>query len=168
MSFFIRMPSLAENVDTVTVTEWKKQGGASVSAGEEIADLTTEKATFPLTVEESGTLTHILAPVGSVLPPGFILAILDGTEEDASAAESENAKRIASMSAPSTTAVSSAGTSSSKTTVTDNSATSVRATPAARRLAKSLGISLEEIAIHYPAGTLLREEHIQQHSENKS
>ena len=52
----IIVPQLDANTVDVTVTAWRKAPGDRVQAGELIADLTTDKATFELEAAGSGVL----------------------------------------------------------------------------------------------------------------
>lgn len=72
----IVVPFLDANSVDVTVTAWCKAPGDRVQTGEIVAELTTDKATFELGATGSGTLLKILAAPKSVVPSGYILALL--------------------------------------------------------------------------------------------
>ena len=60
----INMPQLSDTMSEGTVVKWHKKEGDAVRAGEEIADIETDKATMPMEAFESGTLAHIAAAEG--------------------------------------------------------------------------------------------------------
>ena len=83
MATRITVPHLDANIVDVTVTAWRKAIGDRVDPGEIVAELTTDKATFDLEAPCAGILLEILAAEKSVVPSGFILALLgDPGEKD--------------------------------------------------------------------------------------
>jgi len=72
----ITVPFLDANTVDVTVTAWRKAPGDRIETGEVVAELTTDKATFELESVGGGTLLEILAAPKSVVPSGYILALL--------------------------------------------------------------------------------------------
>jgi len=136
----IIVPQLDANTIDVTVTAWRKAPGDRVQAGELIADLTTDKATFELEASGSGVLLAILAATKSVVPSGYILAILGEPGETDAAAVAANQTLMAAYGqgrAP-------ASSSASPLPATPSPAR-IRATPRARRLAQEHGLDLARI-----------------------
>jgi pyruvate/2-oxoglutarate dehydrogenase complex dihydrolipoamide acyltransferase (E2) component len=155
----LRVPSLAENVTEATVGRWLVAEGAAVRAGEEMAELLTEKAEFTLEAPGDGTVSAILAPPKSVLPVGAALALLDATEEEIAAARGENARRLAEhvRADPPPPPVEGGA---ARERAPGRPASGVRATPAARRLAKEAGADLAEIALAAGTSGILRVEDV--------
>jgi len=60
----ITMPQLSDTMTEGTVIKWHKKEGDKVKAGEEIADIETDKATMPMEAFEGGTLSHIAVQAG--------------------------------------------------------------------------------------------------------
>ena len=54
----MKIPAVGESITEVTVAKWLKPDGAQVSRDEVIAELESDKATFELPAEGSGTLRH--------------------------------------------------------------------------------------------------------------
>jgi pyruvate/2-oxoglutarate dehydrogenase complex dihydrolipoamide acyltransferase (E2) component len=82
--WLLRAPRLNANDDRVTLTRWLAADGAVVAAGQQVAEIETEKATAELAAEIGGTLLHAVtagaeAPVGA--PLGFIGATRAAAEE---------------------------------------------------------------------------------------
>jgi 2-oxoglutarate dehydrogenase E2 component (dihydrolipoamide succinyltransferase) len=71
----IKVPAVGESITEVTVANWLKKSGDSVSLDEVICELESDKATFELPSPQAGILTIIAQP-GSVVPIGGILASL--------------------------------------------------------------------------------------------
>ncbi|MEI8242170.1 MAG: biotin/lipoyl-containing protein [bacterium] len=87
----VSVPHLDANIIDVTVTTWCKAPGDRVQSGEIVAELTTDKATFELESPASGTLLEILAAPKSVVPSGYILALLGEAGETDPDAPAHNA-----------------------------------------------------------------------------
>src|SRR5215210_4204903 len=78
----ITMPQLSDTMTEGTVVKWHKKEGDKVKAGEEIADVETDKAVMPMEAFESGTLAHIAAPEGAKVNVGQAIGILATGSED--------------------------------------------------------------------------------------
>jgi pyruvate dehydrogenase E2 component (dihydrolipoamide acetyltransferase) len=139
----VSVPFIDANITDVTVTAWHKRPGDQVAAGEEIAELTTDKAAFALEAPAGGTLLAILAEVKSIVPVGYILALIGGPGERDPTAAADNAALIAACRArgapppPAPAAFPAA--------VPAAAPRRVRATPKARRLAEAHGLDLAAI-----------------------
>ena len=71
----IVMPRLSDTMEEGTIVEWLAEEGASVSAGDELVEIQTDKAIATYEAEESGTL-HIVAATGDTVPLGGVIAEL--------------------------------------------------------------------------------------------
>lgn len=163
---FIRVPSLAENVNEATIAEWIVEKGDEVHMGAPIAELVTEKAEFTLQIEEDigGVVLERLAEEKSVLPVGFILCVIgeSGNDEAVKAAMGENAALLQKRANTSTVAISKNDIDMPQNRGREGR---VRATPAARRLAKEKGILLEDVADMLHIRGAVKEEHIHTYLE---
>jgi dihydrolipoamide dehydrogenase len=72
----ITMPQLSDTMTEGTVVKWNKKEGDPVKAGEEIADVETDKAVMPMEAFESGTLAVILVKEGEKVPVGGVLGVI--------------------------------------------------------------------------------------------
>ncbi|TMF93751.1 MAG: biotin/lipoyl-binding protein [Chloroflexi bacterium] len=52
----INMPKLSDTMEEGTIVEWKKKSGDQVKAGEVLAEVESDKATFDLEAESDGVL----------------------------------------------------------------------------------------------------------------
>ena len=71
----IKIPAVGESITEVTVSVWSKKEGDSVKMDEVLCELESDKATFELPAEASGTL-HIVAQEGTVLAIGAVVATI--------------------------------------------------------------------------------------------
>ncbi len=74
----IKVPTVGESISEVTLLKWTKKEGEYVERDEIIAELESEKATFEVNAEKSGTLKR-LANEGDTILIGSILAQIDET-----------------------------------------------------------------------------------------
>jgi dihydrolipoamide dehydrogenase len=79
----ITMPQLSDTMTEGTVVKWKKKEGEKVKAGEEIADIETDKATMPMESFEAGTLAFIAAKEGEKVKVGGLIGVIARSNENA-------------------------------------------------------------------------------------
>jgi pyruvate dehydrogenase E2 component (dihydrolipoamide acetyltransferase) len=97
MSITIEMPKLSDTMSVGTVVKWHKSVGETVSNGDTLAEIETDKATMELENFDDGVLLKILVNEGEEAPIGSPLAIVgeDGevipeTEETVSANDNQD------------------------------------------------------------------------------
>lgn len=81
MQLEIKVPSVGESINEVTLAKWLKPDGAIVTLDEVICELESEKATFELTAEASGQL-KIMAAEGSTLKIGDVVCSIDAAKAE--------------------------------------------------------------------------------------
>ena len=86
MSIQITVPELGESVVEATVLRWHKTEGATVTAGEPLVELETEKVNLDVSAPRDGVLARIEHQAGDDVKIGDVLGILEPTTEGASSA----------------------------------------------------------------------------------
>lgn len=76
MSIEIKVPTVGESINEVTLVKWHKKDGDWVNRDEVIAELESEKATFELNAEQAGSV-KIIAKEGDTLNIGDIVCSID-------------------------------------------------------------------------------------------
>lgn len=76
MAIEIKVPSVGESINEVTLVKWLKKDGEYVERDEVIAELESEKATFEINAEKAGVLTTV-AHEGDTLKVGDVAARID-------------------------------------------------------------------------------------------
>ena len=139
----VKIPKLTENDEEQVVTAWLKKVGEPVRRGDPLVELATSKAAFELEAPRSGVLRAILADVKSSLPVGSVVALIGAVADvlpDVSAANRKlmEAQPRQERSVP-----------AGKTKPSDAGSGGLRATPAARRLARERGVDLALVQAKY-------------------
>ena len=73
----ITMPKLSDTMTEGVLVSWKKKAGETVSSGEVIAEVETDKATMEMEAFEDGVLSD-LVPEGSKIAVGERIAVIGG------------------------------------------------------------------------------------------
>ena len=85
MAEIINMPRLSDTMEEGTVAQWFKKVGDSVSEGDILAEIETDKATMEFEAFYEGELLHIGIQEGESAPVDTLLAIIGEKGEDISA-----------------------------------------------------------------------------------
>ncbi len=78
MSCEVTLPFLGEDAsDIATVSQWLVEEGDTVEEGDDLVEMTTDKAAFNVPSPTAGTVAEILAPEGEEVRAGGLLCILE-------------------------------------------------------------------------------------------
>jgi pyruvate dehydrogenase E2 component (dihydrolipoamide acetyltransferase) len=100
MPIELKMPALSPTMEEGTLARWLVKEGDSVSSGDLLAEIETDKATMEFEAVDEGTITQILVPEGTDgVKVGAVIAMIAGEDEDASAPQ---LKKEPFVSSPST------------------------------------------------------------------
>src|SRR5438552_11960480 len=103
----IKVPTVGESINEVTLVKWLKNDGDYVERDEVIAELESEKATFEVNAEQAGVLKTV-GKEGDTLKIGDVVAQID-----------ETAAKPAAASNGTTAAATAAGTQSAVVTASE-------------------------------------------------
>ena len=148
MSVYVRMPKLGMTMKTGKVSRWSKNEGDRVADGEELFEVETEKITNKVESPAGGILFQIVVPEGATVPVGAIVAVLAEPGE-----QPERIEGIQVDEAAEATAVP-AKTAPPAEPEKPKARGEIVATPAARRLAKELGVDLALVTGTGPEGRI--------------
>ncbi len=94
MAIELKMPALSPTMEEGTLAKWLVKEGDTVSAGDVLAEIETDKATMEFESIDEGTVGKILVQEGAEgVKVGTVIAILAGEGEDASSVESAPAQK---------------------------------------------------------------------------
>src|SRR5438105_12665200 len=140
------MPKWGLSMQQGLIARWLKEEGEAVEKGEALLEVETEKMTNLVESPASGVLARMLYPAGSTVPVTEVIALITAPGE---AVPELREKAAVAAVAPEATVVAAAPTPPAVT---------VRAMPAARRLAAERGIDLSRLVGSGPQGTISRED----------
>ncbi len=72
----MKVPAVGESIAEVTIGPWQKKDGDQVQQDEVLCEIESDKATFELTAEASGTL-RVVAQQGDTLPIGALICRIE-------------------------------------------------------------------------------------------
>jgi len=153
MAEIVRMPKLSDTMIEGVVAEWHKQVGDSVSEGELLAEIETDKATMEFESFYDGVLLHIGVDKGGAAPVNSVLAIIGDKGEDIKALLTDAANELPTaevkeekaVSTP-TPAVEMAKTEVTETvTVEHSDGSRIFVSPLAKKIAEERNINLSMV-----------------------
>ncbi len=134
----IRLPILEANMTHGVVRAWHKREGDPVQAGEPLFEVETDKVNAEVEAEVSGVLRQIIAPVGTRVPVLAAVALVGAADEALPVEIPSDIPPVASR-------TSRVADESRIESAPPHSGGRVTASPAARRLARQQGVTLEQI-----------------------
>jgi len=149
MAFSVVMPALEMAQETGTLIAWHKKEGESVSKGEPLLEIETDKAVLEVEAPADGILAGVAAEEGAVVPVGETIAWIVGPGEPAppktpagSARRTANefARSVPVAPAPASEQPAAAG---------------ARLSPKARRLARESGLDVARLQGSGPGGAVV-------------
>lgn len=152
MAISVVMPALEMAQETGKLLAWRKKEGESVSKGDPLLEIETDKAVVEVEAPGDGILAGITAEVGAVIPVGETIAwlVAPGEKPPAKSATSAPAARATSGAAQhAAAAVAPAAV---------KAADAPQISPKARRLAKELGVEIGQIRGTGPEGVITAED----------
>ena len=147
----IKVPSIAESITEVTLSQWLKADGEYVKRDEAICEFESDKATLELPAEVAGKLIHV-ATEGSDLSIGDVVAKID-TDAAAPSALTPETPKVEQKAAATT-----AASSTSYATGTPS--------PAAGKILAEAGVSAADVSGTGRDGRITKED-AQQAAANK-
>ncbi|BAI96898.1 acetyltransferase component of pyruvate dehydrogenase complex [Sphingobium sp. TA15] len=164
MSKTIQMPALSPTMEEGTLAKWLVKEGDTVSSGDLLAEIETDKATMEFEAVDEGTVAKILVAEGSEgVKVGTVIAIIAEEGEDLSQAAAGNAAPSAAAPAagpapqadpvPAKAPAPAPKADPAPAKATDGR---VKASPLARRLAEAKGLDLAAVTGSGPNGRIVK------------
>ncbi|MHA0042065.1 dihydrolipoyllysine-residue acetyltransferase [Deinococcus sp. PEB2-63] len=154
----ITLPDVGDNIEQGTVVSVLVKEGDTVSEGQPVIEIETDKAVVEVPANAGGTVTGVNVKVGDTVKVGGVIATLGGTSAPtapASAPAPAAAPAAAPASAPSVVKVNISGgeqpaaqfpkSQGTQNPQTFDGRTVVAAAPSVRRLARELGVDIHAV-----------------------
>lgn len=142
----IVMPRMGLTMEEGTLLRWLKRAGDSISNGEDLFEIETDKSNVLVQAMQDGVLGEILVAEGETVPIGTVVALYAGQN----AVPVHTPARVTTVAAAPV-----ASTSVTEPPQTPVTGTRVKASPAARRLAFDLDVDLARVNGTGPNGRIV-------------
>lgn len=151
----VHMPKLGMSMEEGIVVSWSVGVGHAVAKGELLLVIESEKTEADIEATTSGTVRHVYVPEGETVPCGSLLAAI--TE---SADEAFEPDAFAAEHAPAVSAAAPEPDADAAPVLAPRAAVGARraVAPAARALAKKLGLDLEQVTGSGPGGRVVKQD----------
>jgi pyruvate dehydrogenase E2 component (dihydrolipoamide acetyltransferase) len=169
MPIEITMPRLSDTMEQGTVVKWYVKEGDTVSSGDVIADIETDKATMELESFDDGKVAKLVIAEGDNVPIGATIIVLaedgESVEDAAASAGSSAGAKAASAGGSDQSGSQTAVADPPRTQTADAPTTSNGASPAggrifasplARKIAQEQGVDLGSISGTGPSGRIVK------------
>ena len=163
MPIELKMPALSPTMEEGTLSRWLVKEGDSVSSGDLLAEIETDKATMEFEAIDDGIVTKLLVAAGTDgVKVGTVIAMIQGEDEDAAPAPKSTAPAAALPEASKTLEVVSKPMDTpitiSKADVQKQSSGDERiiSSPLAKRIAVNKGFDLTSVKGSGPNGRIVK------------
>jgi len=153
MAHIVTMPKLGLTMTEGTVTCWLKKVGDPVKKGDSIFEVETDKITNQVEALDEGILRKIIVQEGDAAPVGAPVAILAAADEPLPEIADETAKPTSPAAMPVEPAVAPAEAEAAPKPTKD-----IKASPAAKKLAREHGVDLTIIKPTRPDGRIVEKD----------
>ncbi len=151
----IKLPKLAITMEEGTVVRWLKQEGDPIAKGEPVVEIETEKANAEIESNCAGYLKRIAVKEGEAAPVEVVLAYIANNEAELKAPFEAAVRELKPKAQVVSTKPSPRAAHRTPQRPAAGPKGPVRAAPAARRLARELGLDLASIPGTGPGGRIL-------------
>ena len=160
MAIELKMPALSPTMEEGTLARWLVKVGDTISSGDIMAEIETDKATMEFEAVDEGTLAKILVEEGTEnVAVGTVIAMIAEEGEDAdnvSAPESDTGEEQAPAPTPSPAPAPAPAPSPAPAPAPTASEDGPKASPLARRIAEQKGVDLSTIEGSGPKGRIVK------------
>jgi pyruvate dehydrogenase E2 component (dihydrolipoamide acetyltransferase) len=156
MPIELKMPALSPTMEEGTLARWLVKEGDTVSSGDLIAEIETDKATMEFEAVDEGVITQLLVAEGTDgVKVGTVIAVIKGDDDDASAVPKAATPAEAQAPTP-PPAVTPAPAPAPAAIAAKSSSDRIIASPLAKRIAANSGINLTGMTGTGPNGRIVK------------
>ncbi|WP_439875405.1 2-oxoglutarate dehydrogenase complex dihydrolipoyllysine-residue succinyltransferase [Bacillus mycoides] len=156
----IKVPELAESITEGTISQWLINVGDKVEKGGSVVELETDKVNVEIIAEDSGIVSKLLGEPGDTVEVGATIAILDANGAPVAVSTPAEQPKQETTEAPKAEAPSAEQNKALQGLPNTNRPI---ASPAARKMARELGIDLNDVRSTDPLGRV-RPHDVQAHA----
>ena len=164
MAETISMPKLGFDMAEGTLVRWVKKIGETISKGDVLAEIETDKATVEVESSASGVVRKLLVDEGAVVPVNHPIAIVGTAEEEISEQRTESSGEVAGdgekqpavSDLPSAVNVQQSAISNPQSSIPNPQSSILRASPLAKKIARERSLDMSNIHGTGPGGRIVR------------
>jgi pyruvate dehydrogenase E2 component (dihydrolipoamide acetyltransferase) len=159
MPIELKMPALSPTMEEGTLAKWLVKEGDTVSSGDLLAEIETDKATMEFEAIDEGVVTSLLVAEGTEgVKVGTVIAVIagEGEEVNAVAPKAEMPKLEPAKAEPAPTPATVSAPPPPPAAPPSPTGDRIVASPLAKRLAEQRGIDLSTIAGTGPGGRIVK------------
>ncbi len=178
MADTINMPKLGFDMAEGTLVRWAKKVGETISKGDVLAEIETDKATVEVELSASGVVRRLLVDEGAVVPVNSPIAIVGTAEEEIP----ESGNKVSEPQEKTEKTPNELGNkedgakigsqqvvaSGSQSAIPNQQSSMLRASPLAKNIARERSVDLSHIQGSGPGGRIVRRDVEQAVSGQKS
>lgn len=162
MATQIKLPEVAAGATHAVISSWQVNVGDTVTVGQQLAEIETDKAVVELLAEEAGTILQLIGKPGDEMEVGSTIAMLGApgesldTPTEAPAVEAPVVQDIQDAPAPVAAPIATPTEIQTPASAQQSSSGRVMVSPIARKLAKESGVDISGIQGTGPGGRIVR------------
>ncbi|NNG15715.1 MAG: 2-oxo acid dehydrogenase subunit E2 [Gemmatimonadales bacterium] len=160
MATKIVMEALSPTMEEGRLVEWKKQEGDTVSTGDVLAEVETDKAVMELVARADGVLLKHVIAAGTTVPVADLVGVIGEPGEDIAALVAGDGAKPAPAAAPPAeipaVAPASAPAPTPAPAPPQTPGRRIKASPVARRIAEERGLNLGAVIGSGPEGRIIK------------
>ena len=162
MATQIKLPEVAAGATHAVISSWQVNVGDTVTVGQQLAEIETDKAVVELLAEEAGTILQLIGKPGDEMEVGSTIAMLGApgesldTPTEAPAVEAPVVQDIQDAPAPVAAPIATPTEIQTPAPAQQSSSGRVMVSPIARKLAKESGVDISGIQGTGPGGRIVR------------
>ncbi|WP_283152097.1 2-oxoglutarate dehydrogenase complex dihydrolipoyllysine-residue succinyltransferase [Guptibacillus hwajinpoensis] len=168
----VKVPELAESITEGTISQWLIKVGDKVEKGDNLVELETDKVNIEVSAENDGVIEELLKEPGDNVEVGEIIAYLGSGTGENSASETKEEKSTEKAEAKQEekeTPEEAKSEQESKAHATESNEEKSEngrtvASPSARKLARELGVDLNNVETRDPLGRV-RPDDVKAHAD---
>jgi len=150
----LKVPTLGMDMEEATIVRWLVEEGAEVKKGDPVLEIDTDKTSFEVEAPADGAIRALRGDEGETLPVGATLAYVTapGEEVPKESSTAEGVEAEAEGKAAATRQREGTRDRPVPASAESENGRRVRASPAARRVAAEMGVSIESVSGSGPYG----------------
>jgi len=154
------IPKYGQTVEEVTIVQWVAEDGAQIKKGQELLEIETDKTTFMVEAEVSGTLHRGPFKAGEVVPVLTVIAVIGKPEDKYVPGVFGEAPIEAEAAAEAATTKGAAETTAEAVTTSEEAGEKAFASPRARRVADEKHVDIRQVTPTGGGGTRVTEKDV--------